>query len=207
MRVVVHQRQRLFRDGLTSLLGRAGDVVVVGAVEDGKELLEACERSRPDVAVVDVDRGDPDPWPALVALRRLLPQVAVVAVHGPHAGVDLERMRRTGVATVVPRSEGIDAVLRAVRGGRVAASAGRLAPLRGGPCLTTRETTVLKLVAGGRTSREISRELRVSHKTVENHKQRMFAKLGVQNQAHAVAVAIRYGMIAPDPRASVAAGG
>ena len=54
---------------------------------------------------------------------------------------------------------------------------------------------MLTLVGGGHNSRDISCQLRISHKTVENHKQRIFGKLGVQNQAHAVSVAMRTGMI------------
>ena len=57
--------------------------------------------------------------------------------------------------------------------------------------LTGREADVLALVGAGRTSRQISAELHISPKTVENHKQRIFGKLGVQNQAHAVSVAMR----------------
>ena len=65
---------------------------------------------------------------------------------------------------------------------------------------------MLTLVGGGHTSREISCQLRISHKTVENHKQRIFGKLGVQNQAHAVSVAIRKGMISPEEAIEAAMG-
>ena len=64
--------------------------------------------------------------------------------------------------------------------------------------LTPRELTILNLVGAGFTSREISSQLTISHKTVENHKQRIFAKLGVQNQAHAVSVAMRLGLMRPE---------
>jgi DNA-binding CsgD family transcriptional regulator len=65
--------------------------------------------------------------------------------------------------------------------------------------LTPREREVLELVSTGLTSRVISTHLGVSPKTIENHKQRIFHKLGVQNQGHAVANALRAGLIAAVP--------
>ena len=72
--------------------------------------------------------------------------------------------------------------------------------------MTPRELDVLCHVGAGWTSREISGRLAITHKTVENHKQRIFGKLGVQNQAHAVAVAIRGGLISPEGVIDLACG-
>ena len=55
----------------------------------------------------------------------------------------------------------------------------------------------MELVGLGYKAREISVELGIATKTVENHKQRIFSKLGVQNQAHAVSIAVRAGLIRP----------
>jgi DNA-binding NarL/FixJ family response regulator len=63
------------------------------------------------------------------------------------------------------------------------------------PALTGRELEVLRLIGEGRTTREISIVLGVSRRTVENHKRRIFAKLDVQSQAHAVASAARLGLL------------
>jgi DNA-binding CsgD family transcriptional regulator len=62
--------------------------------------------------------------------------------------------------------------------------------------LTGRELEVLRLIGTGRTTREISSALGISMRTVENHKRRIFAKLDVQSQAHAVASAARLGLLA-----------
>jgi DNA-binding CsgD family transcriptional regulator len=67
----------------------------------------------------------------------------------------------------------------------------------GAPYLTPREEDVLALLAEGCTSHEVAERLDMSHKVVTTHKQRVFAKLEVQNQAHAVATAIRLGLL-PD---------
>jgi DNA-binding NarL/FixJ family response regulator len=62
--------------------------------------------------------------------------------------------------------------------------------------LTGRELEVLRLIGAGRTTRQISDALGISQRTVENHKRRIFAKLDVQSQAHAVASAARLGLLA-----------
>jgi DNA-binding CsgD family transcriptional regulator len=71
------------------------------------------------------------------------------------------------------------------------------------PALTGREIEVLRLIGAGRTTREISIVLGVSRRTVENHKRRIFAKLNVQSQAHAVASAARLGLLTPLPSMAV----
>jgi DNA-binding CsgD family transcriptional regulator len=69
-------------------------------------------------------------------------------------------------------------------------------PQGASPCLTRREIQVLALIGGGLTTAQIANRLRISAKTVESRRQTLFAKLGVQNQSHAVAVAIRTGLLA-----------
>jgi DNA-binding CsgD family transcriptional regulator len=78
----------------------------------------------------------------------------------------------------------------------------RLASASTSAVLTPREVEVLTLIAAGHTAAEVARELGISPKTVENRKQSIFAKLDVQNQAHAVAVALRSGILPPRLSAS-----
>ena len=66
--------------------------------------------------------------------------------------------------------------------------------------LTRREAEVLRLLAAGRTDREIAAALFISHRTAQGHVARLFAKLGVSTRAAAVAAALRAGLV-PDPSA------
>jgi len=70
--------------------------------------------------------------------------------------------------------------------------------------LTERELEILRLIGDGYTSEEISRALGVSRRAVEYQKRRIFAKLGVRSQAHAVALAARDGLLRPGPGLGVA---
>ena len=63
------------------------------------------------------------------------------------------------------------------------------------PTLTPREAEILRCIAAGLSANEVSGQLGISRKTVEGHKRRIFTKLDVQNQAHAVAIATRSGQL------------
>jgi DNA-binding NarL/FixJ family response regulator len=200
LRVVVQERQRFFREGLSMVLNAEPDLDVVGTAEIPGELAEICVRFKPDVVLLELD-ADWDGCRLAAALRKRHRALRVIGLAGE---IDLtlsKRAYQAGIRSIVPRSGGIPAVLQAVRPSR--GSKQRVVPMEPPPlkkerasrALTPRELDVLRLVGSGHTTREVSERLGISPKTVENHKQRMFAKLGVQNQAHAVAVAMRSGIL------------
>ncbi len=113
---------------------------------------------------------------------------------------DVLRLLRGGADVARPTDGTIDALLDAamaeetpVRHAPVVSLLRPTEPAR--PMLTPRQLEVVQLIARGLTSHEIAEELGVRPKTVENYKQRVFARLGVQNQAHAVARCARMGLM------------
>jgi DNA-binding NarL/FixJ family response regulator len=207
MKIAVQQRQRLFREGLSHLLQAENDMDVVGTAGVSTELVAVCEAGRPDVVVLEADAVEWDSGGLARGLSRATPGLRILGLTtGDMSRADTARAHRCGIRDVLPRSAGIDRILVALRATSPLDRIGAYpAPLPyGAPTdptdavLTIRELTVLNLVGAGFTSREISVELSVSHKTVENHKQRIFGKLGVQNQAHAVSVAMRLGLMRPE---------
>jgi DNA-binding NarL/FixJ family response regulator len=178
MRGVVQERQQLLREGIALALGAEPDLEIVATVAAPSGLLEVVEQHAPlDFAVVELG-GD--------AVPPLLRGVRVVAV----ASRSTLGPRPVGVAAVVCRGDGLAGLVAAIR-------ARGESPVRR---LTPREIEVLVSVAGGHPAHEIGRRLQISPKTVDNHKQRIYAKLGAQNQAHAVAVATRAGLIGAGAR-------
>lgn len=189
LRVVVQERRRVLRDGLLAVLTAEPDIVVVAAVASSDELASAYGRRAVDAVVL----GGSDSASA-GALRDRHPGLRIIVLCGEVDRIAIEHTATARGIELVGRDHGVAGLLAALR------AAGGAAPLRltdsaaaprsPGP-LTTRETDVLGLIGAGRTTTEISTTLGISPKTVENHKQRMFTKLGVQSQAHAVAVAMR----------------
>lgn len=201
--VVVEQRLRLFREGLSQLLDAEPDVEVVGTAASGTELVALCKQHGPTAVVFQADATEWDALRIAVGLARAQPGLRIIGLtHTDPTPADVTRARNAGVCAVVPRSAGAAPILEAIRSrdAQLRSVKPAIKPAEYGldVALTDRETTVLALVGSGCTSREISLRLAISHKTVENHKQRIFRKLGVQNQAHAVSVAMRRGMIRPE---------
>ena len=198
LRVAVQQRHRFFREGIRLLLESQPDIIVIGAVVGPQNLVDLCATTDPDIAVVDLDADSLEVSRSCAGLRKRRPALHIVGVYSDEA--EGARAKRAGFRSLVHRRDGFDALLAAVR----TVSGKALSPIvladrvehRG--MLSSRELDVLNLVGAGHTTQEISQRLEISRKTVENHKQRIFTKLDVQNQAHAVAVAVRKGLISPD---------
>ena len=194
MRVVIAEDLALLRDGLTRLLEDNG-CQVVAAVGDAEAFLEAVERERPDVCVVDVrlppSFRDEGIRGALAARERLdgLPVLVLSQYVERVFAKELLADGRGGVGyllkdRVADPAEFVEAVQR-VAGGGTAMDPEVVAQLVAGrgPArleeLTPRERDVLSLMAEGRSNSGIARELVVTDGAVEKHVSSIFGKLGL----------------------------
>jgi DNA-binding NarL/FixJ family response regulator len=197
---VVQERRRLLREGLALWIAAQDDLQLAGAVASGAELVALCADQSPDFAVFEADAEGWDPLEIARNLCRRNPGLRLVGTVGDR-GAEQGPALGAGMAALVERSAGVGAVLAAVRGNgtvvdlRSVERQPRVEPSDLRTILTDRELEILMLIGSGLAAREIADRLRISPKTVDNHKQRIYAKLGVQSQAHAVAVAIRAGFI------------
>jgi DNA-binding NarL/FixJ family response regulator len=206
LRIAIQDRQRLYREGVALVLGGEPDLEVVATAATAAELVSATAECNVDLVVLELDVEDWDACRLVAALRKRHPGLAVV---GLLPGDDDElpaRAYQAGVRSVFPRNAGMNAFLRTVRSlpnpSRAAVPADRVVNLdERRPLLSHREIQVLGEIGAGSTTRVVAEAMGISPKTVENHKQRIFTKLGVQNQAHAVAVAMRQGLLQPAPSA------
>lgn len=200
-RVVVQGRQRFFREALVLVLGDEPDVSVVGVAEDAAALTRLCSEQRPDAVVLELDAEGWDACRLAVALRKRQRALSVIGLCEDGDRQAAQRAYRAGIRCVLARSAPVSALLHALRVGTARTPVVHLRPEAQqadeppGLRLTDRQLEVLRLIGAGSTTREISAQLGISAKTVEHHKQRMFERLGVHNQAHAVAVAMRGGLV------------
>jgi DNA-binding NarL/FixJ family response regulator len=201
IRVAVQDRRRLFRDSLALVLETELEADVVAVVGTGRELFEAVGGEAIDLVIFDAEAGDPGVNTAITSARRRNPRLAVVGTVSGDSPAGAAEARRAGVRTVFPRTGDVSELLDAVRGSsRPSATEParrRVALERPKSHLSHREIEILGQISAGSTSSQVAAAMGISPKTVENHKQRIFAKLGVQNQAHAVAVAMRNGLVKP----------
>ena len=206
-RVVLQQRQRLFREGISQLLAAEADVAVVAVATTASELLGTCQDHHPGIALIEADVSDRDSLRLVNTLRRSLPHMAIIGLaSSPITRQQVVTARRAGMTALISRQAGFAGILTAIRESTNPLAAARpslinrstRSSLSPSTVLTERELEILSLVGAGLSSKGVSHRLHISSKTVENHKQRIFAKLGVQNQAHAVSVAMRTGLMRPD---------
>jgi len=198
IRVAVQSSRRLLRDTLSACLAVRPDVTVVGKVAAPGELLTLSELRRPDVVILDAGTRLGDVAGQVGTLTRRFPELNVIATYRDASEQEVGAACRAGVASLVPESHGLAAVLALLRRRK-----GRHArDDRGG--LTDRELEIVVLTGSGHGVAEIAALLRLSPLTVENLKRRVFAKLDVSSSVHAVARAASLGML--DRPAGPAAG-
>lgn len=210
LRVLLVDDHRLMREGLRKILEGTPGIQVVGEAEDGQSALAAVAASRPDVVVMDVGMKGMNGIEATQRLRKEQPQVRVVAL-STHADKRYVRnMIRAGAAAYVLKESASDDLLRAVQ----AASRGEhyLSPRITGSLLESwsvpsggesssafellgaREREVLKLMAEGKTSKEIGTRLDLAVKTIETHRRNIAQKVGLHSVAELTKYAVREGL-------------
>jgi two-component system nitrate/nitrite response regulator NarL len=198
VQVAVQSPSRLLRDTLCSCLDVRHDVTVVGTVADPDQMPALCELRRPDVVIFDAGLRLSEISGPVGKLMRRFPELNVIVTYRDASETELAAACRAGVASLVPESHGLEAVLALVRRKR-----GRHArPTPGG--LTDRELEILVLAASGHSVTEIAGLLGISPLTVDNLKRRLYAKLHVNSGAHAVSRAASFGILdrrtGPAPR-------
>jgi DNA-binding NarL/FixJ family response regulator len=212
IRVLLADDHALVRAGIRSLLGAMAEVQVVGEASSGEEALELAQRQHPDVVLMDIAMRGITGLEAAAAMRERLPSVRVVIL-SMHSGEEyvLQALRAgaagyllkdaaTGERELALRSvmRGESwlspAVSRQVVEGYVQRTGGETAP----EVLTARQREVLRLVAGGKSTKEIAFLLNLSVKTVETHRAQIMDRLGIRDVAGLVRYALRTGLVPPD---------
>jgi DNA-binding NarL/FixJ family response regulator len=198
-RIAIQDRQRLFREGLDMVLDGEPDLSVVCIASTAAELVSGTSEQPLDLVLLELDAADWDPCRLVAALCKRHPRLAVVGTVAGSEARPPARAYQAGVRSVFARDAGVRTLLQTIRSlpspTRSSAS-NRVVNLdERRPLLSAREVEVLGVIGTGATTRSVAEVMGISPKTVENHKQRIFTKLGVQNQAHAVAVALRQGLL------------
>lgn len=203
-RVLLADDHALVRSGLRSLLQAQPDLEVVGEVEDGAAVVEACQRLKPDVVVMDLAMPGRGGISATEDLRAECPEIKVVVLtmHDDEAYVRLARLAGASgfVLKKALATELIQAIQEVRAGGThfLTADAKRsFKSSRGFPLewLSDREREVLVLIALGHTTAEIACKLHISEKTVETHRAHISDKLELRTRADLVRFALEHGLL------------
>lgn len=199
----------IVRDGLQMVISTQGDMQVVAGVGDGATAVEAAQSLRPDVVVMDISMPGLN---GIEAARKMLtshPALKIIILTMHESPEYVSQAFKAGVmGFVLKKSAGIEIIkaIREVVRGHKFFGRGVDALIEddflGGEdpydTLSQREKQILKLVAEGKTSREIAEMIFISPKSVETYRSRFMRKLGVDNVAGVVKYALRRGLITAD---------
>jgi DNA-binding NarL/FixJ family response regulator len=214
--VVVADDQSAVREGLVLLLGTLPGIAVIGEAEDGEAAVEAVVAKNPRVVLMDLNMPRCDGVEATRRIRASHPQTQVVvlttysdddsiigALQAGALGYLTKDATRAEIGRAVLAAAAGQAVLDPAVQQRLLSAAVRApAAAPAGPAtadddLTPREAEVLRLIAAGKSNREIARALFVSEATVKTHVNRIFAKTGSRNRGQAVHYAYTHGYASP----------
>ena len=181
------------RAGLRALLDGSAELSVVGEAADAVSGERVTVDTRPDVVLMDLNLGaGPDGIAGIGMLNRLPDPPRVVVLTTYDTDADVINALDAGAAGFLLKDSPPDELVRAV----VAAVLVRRVS-GGSPALTAREIEILSLLAADQTNRDIARQLFISEATVKSHLTNIYAKLGVESRAGAVARAMERHVIRP----------
>ncbi|MET4539999.1 MULTISPECIES: response regulator transcription factor [Micrococcaceae] len=198
--VVLVDDHTVVRSGLKALLGTQADIAVVGEAASGEEALEAAQQHAPDVVLMDLAMGTGmDGIEAIKQLRQRTPKQAVIVFTTYDSDADIVRAVDAGAMGYLLKDAAPEEIFAAVRGavqGKSVMSApvaSRLFQQLRNPdeILTPREAELLSLLTEGLSNRDLGKRLFISEATVKTHLAHIYAKLGVETRAAAIATAIR----------------
>ncbi|GLX04412.1 MULTISPECIES: response regulator transcription factor [Microbispora] len=200
IRVLLADDQALVRGALAAMLALEPDIEVVAQVGSGEEVVEAARRSRPDVALLDVQMPGRDGLEVTADLRAALPSCRVVICTTFGRPGYFARAMENGASGFVvkdaPPEHLVDTVRRVHAGLRVVDPALAAESLASGSSpLTARERDVLRAARQGGTVAEIARSLHLSAGTVRNHLSAAIGKTGASTRAEAALIADEHGWL------------
>jgi DNA-binding NarL/FixJ family response regulator len=219
IKVLIADDHRVVREGLMAILKTKENIEVVGEAQDGQEAIQKVRTLEPDVILMDVSMPRMGGVEATRQIKREFPHIGIIALtmyDEQQYIFDLVRAGATGYLLKDTESAQIVEAIRAIHRGeslihpsvasKILAEFSLLAQKKGKKPsweehdLTEREITVLRLVADGKTNKEIANNLDLSEKTVKNHVRNIFHKLQVYDRTQAAILGIRKGIIELEPR-------
>jgi two-component system, NarL family, response regulator NreC len=203
-RVILADDHAMVAEGLGRLIGEVADLV--GRVGDGRQLVDSARRLKPDIIISDVSMPVMSGLDALRQLKAEGSQARFIflTVH-TEAQLAAEALRAgaSGYLLKAAAGEELFEAIRAAMAGRVFLSphiAGDVLRTisganQGERQLTSRQREVLQLIAQGKRMKEIAADLKISVRTVEDHKSQLLVALGVKSTADLVRFAVKHGLV------------
>jgi len=209
IKVIIVDDHQLIREGLRKILAFDPEISVVAEAGDGEQAVKLAGEYNPQVILMDINLPLINGVEASKRIKKLYPQIGIVVLTIHDDQQYVAEALKTGLEGYVLKDVGADQLIEAIK--IVAKGGSYLDPGIASKVLnsfkqasrrqetedrlTSREMEVLKLIAGGRSNKEIASELYISEKTVKNHLTNIFRKIEVEDRTQAAVYAIKQGLI------------
>lgn len=201
IRILLADDHAVVREGIAAILSRQNDVQVVAEAGNGKEAVEAWERERPDVTLMDLRMPVMGGVEAIAVIRRRHPESRFVVLTTYDGDENIYRALQAGAQAYLLKDMFREQLLEAIhtvhRGQRYIPRpiAQKLADRLGCDELSAREIQVLEEIVKGRSNKEIALDLGITEPTVKFHVTNILGKLRVSDRTQAVTAAIHRGFV------------
>ena len=201
IRVLCVDDHSMIRAGIDAIVNHQTDMSLVGAAANAHEGIQMFRKLQPDVTLMDLRLPDLGGIEALTSIRTEFQDARVLMLTTFDGDVDILRCLRAGAAGYLlkstPRSELLAAIRNVHRGDKSVSHniAVQLAEHVSDETLSKRETEVLRHLANGNRNKDVSRILSISEETVKAHVKHIMEKLKASDRTHAVAIAVRRGIL------------
>ena len=196
IRLMIVEDHVLVRLGLVSAVSTESDIEVVAEVADGRQVMKTYRQQAVDVVVLDLRLPGMDGFEVIRALQNKFAPVRILVLSSYDGRDDITRAMQAGASGYLVKGMGLDRLLagiRAVHRGEqylppeIASRMTAQVDLD----VSLRELEVLRLIANGKSNKEIAAHLGIVEGTVKAHLTNIFAKLGAADRAQALAIAIK----------------
>lgn len=209
IRTLIADDHALVRAGIRALVEKIQDVTVVAEAGKGSEALKLITELRPDLVLLDITMPDGSGFDVLQHVSKTFPETRVIVLTVHEAGEYAIRALREGAAGFLPKSAAsteLEQAIQTVLKGEtyISPETSRKTLLEYGKgvtkrdqleTLSPRQREVLRLIAEGRTTKQIAQMLTISVKTVETHRAQLMERLDIHDVAGLVRYAIIVGLI------------
>jgi DNA-binding NarL/FixJ family response regulator len=201
IRIMVADDHFVVRIGLVGSIDMEPDMVVETKASTGPQAIEQFRKYRPDIVLMDLKLPGMDGAEATGVICKEFPDVAVIMLSTHDGEEDVYRSFQAGARTYLLKTavrEDLIQTIRAVHSGERCISpaiGARLAERMTRTELTTREIEVLKLVAKGKSNKEIGSELGIAEVTVKLHVGHILIKLKASDRTQATTTALQRGIL------------
>ncbi len=210
IKILIADDHGILREAISSLLNNEFEMEVIGEAQDGRTAVQLAKELHPDVIIMDIAMPGLNGIEATRQIVREMPNIKVIALSVYADRRSVREMLKAGASGYVPKQCAFKELVTAIQ--NVVSNRTYLSSRISGivveeyvhhleendnsaySILTPREREVLQLIAEGKSTKAIAKELFVSNKTIEWHRRQLMNKLGAQSVAELVKYAIREGL-------------